>query len=135
MAKTPPLDPDTVTAGAEVEDLGDKPIILTRAQIREAMFAHENAKPKRIPITMLGQSLEWLQPSIREVSEAQRDPDKHFMVQMLIGYTYVPGSDEKVFVEDDYAVLVGMPMTGEFQEAVRVIGEALDLKVEAKAKN
>jgi hypothetical protein len=54
---------------------------------------------------------------------------------LLIGYSYVPGTDERVFDESDYDDLVNMPLNSSFQAAVRQISETLDLKVDDKVKN
>ena len=108
----------------------------SRDALRAKLFAEEHVKVKKVPLTYNGVELEWRQPSIKDIQEAEQDEDKrNFMVLMLIRYTYVPDTDEKVFEEEDYETLLNMPMNQSFQNAVRTISSTLDLKVEEKVKN
>lgn len=110
-------------------------IILTREQIREAMFANANAKPKVIEYEFLGQKLEWRCPSILEMQEIRDQENRNLMVSLIIGYSYIPGTEEKVFSDDDYKVIMEMPISGSFNTAVNSISEAINMKVEEKLKN
>lgn len=127
----------TTTANETDVDVPEpKPaIILTRDQIRAAMFESEHALAKAIPIQYLGADLEWRNPTIRQMQELRDQEDKNFMVLLLIGYTFIPGTDEKIFEDTDYDRLVDMPIHGDFQKVVNTIAATIDLNVEEKVKN
>lgn len=137
MAKSTTLGiPDLAGSSDEPELVTAKPmIILTREQIRAAMFADVNSQPKSVLYEFLGQKLEWRCPSILEMQEQRDQEGRNLMVSLIVGYSFIPGTEEKVFVDGDYDTIIQMPMSGSFQEAVTKISETINLKVEEKVKN
>ena len=83
---------------------------------------------KTVPATVNGSEVELRQPTIKERSalrkrcmsvdeEGKPDLDVfEFLIWAVIGYTYVPGTDEKVFSEEDYEALIELPAGGWFDE-------------------
>lgn len=114
----------------------DRPIILTREQIRAAMFSDVNAKPKVINYEFLSQKLEWRCPTLKEMQEARDAAEnENLMVRLIINHSYIPGTEEKVFEDGDYKTIMNMPLSGSFNEAVQAISAVINLKVEDKLKN
>jgi hypothetical protein len=107
----------------------------SREAMRAKLFSEESKQVKKVPIIYNGVELEWRQPTVQQAQDAQELEGRNFMVMLLIGYSYVPGTDERVFDESDYDDLVNMPLNSSFQAAVRQISETLDLKVDDKVKN
>lgn len=135
MAKTSEME-EGVSAPVEVDAGPTEQMKFSREALRKKIFSEENIKPKVIPLQFNGTDLEWRQPSIRDVQEAQTlQEGKNFMALMLIGYTYVPGTEEKVFADEDYEMILGMPLSPSWQGVVQKISDTLDLKVEEKVKN
>ena len=118
---------------------GNGTIRLTRAELRAAFFSPEHSEILPTPISWNGVTLDWYKPTIDQVDKARERVNaegRNFMVQMIMEYSYPEGTkDEKFFEEDDYDKLVSLPLTGEFNDVVRRITEALDLRVEEKTKN
>jgi len=118
---------------------GNGSVRLTRAELRAAFFAPEHAEIHPTPINWNGITLDWYRPTIDQVDKARERVSaegRNFMVQMIMEYSYPEGNhEEKFFEEDDYDKLVALPLSGEFNDVVRRISEALDLRVEEKTKN
>lgn len=109
---------------------------MTRDEMRAVMFSPEKTIAHRIPLKFNGMDLEWQRPSIQELAEAQdAGKDRNFMVGMIINYSYIPGTDEKVFEDGDYAVIMKMPYSEEYGDAVGAIVKTLNLRVDEKVKN
>lgn len=123
----------------------------TSAEARELIFSAENRKAKSILIDdFYGMAIEIRQPTVIQLSEytAQDagndgdDPDntdkklsRIAAVQVLIGQSYLPGTDEKVFDPADYDQLTTMPMSASLSRAFNAITSITGLDVETKAKN
>lgn len=115
---------------------GAEPKKMTRAELRELMFSPEKIVAHRVPLNFNGVDLEWQRPSIQEIQEAQDSgSERNFVVALLISYSYVPGSEEKVFEDGDYATIMQMPYSEEYGSTVQTIIKSLNLKVDEKVKN
>lgn len=120
----------------EVEaDRVAEPKKMNRAERRALFFHEKHSKVKPVEMSWNGINFEWRAPTILETQRVKSEEGQHFMVRMLIDNSYLEGTDEKLFEDDDYDKLVNMPLSGEFSKIVGKISEVLDLKVEAKAKN
>ena len=94
---------------------------LNREDTRAAIFGSIQFKNKKIKI--FGVDVEVRQPSIGELSAMNvldpEKPDRNALIELMIQYSYVPGTDEKVFEESDREYMLGFPMddwAGKFQE-------------------
>lgn len=113
-----------------------EPVKITRAQLREALFSADVQETKSIEISLSKQKLEWRTPTIQEVQELRdNQAERNFIISLLIGWTFVPGTDVKVFEDDDYADLMSRPYTGEWVNATQKIAATLELGVDDKVKN
>lgn len=115
---------------------------MTRDQIREQIFRAESMLPKTKAVSFFGADIEVRQPDVETILDyrdaaAQKRDTKEQMVQMLITYCYVPGTDEKVFEEGDADSLLKMPFGGDFTRLQVAMSELSDVKLveEAATKN
>lgn len=133
MADTLNIDHDKINDPEGKTEVATR---LSRTELRAMMFSPEKTIAHRISLDFNGVPLEWQRPSIQEMQEHQdAGKDRNFMVSLLISYSYVPGTEEKVFEDSDYATIMGMPYSEEYGTAVGTIVKALNLKVDEKVKN
>jgi len=107
---------------------------MTLEELRAKFFEGAASKAKVLKMEWNGIEFDWHQPTIEEMQKAQDEEDQNFMVTLLIRHSYMHNSEQRLFTNDDYDMLVKMPLSGEFQVIVRQIGQTMDLKVEEKVK-
>ncbi len=109
-----------------------------RDQIRAAAF--NQSKASKI-VMYAGQEIEVRQPEVGVAFAKNTAGDersgKTMVVQMLIDYCYVPGTDEKVFDDADMDALLALPFNGDWLRLNQAINELTDLDaaVAKQAKN
>lgn len=120
-----------------VETATTKEVKPTKASIREKIFSTENKELKKEVLSFGGTEIEFRQPTIAQASELQDKDLGHdnFVVSALIAFSYIPGTNEKIFVPNDYNEICQMPLTSDFQVVMSKIADLLGLKVEEKVKN
>ena len=143
MANTP-TDLQASTAGVVPPDISPPEVgshvgngalpPMTLEELRAKFFDMAVAKAKILKMEWNGIEFDWHQPTIEEMQKAQDEEDQNFMVTLLIRHSYMSNTDQKLFTNNDYDMLVKMPLSGEFQVIVRQIGETMNLRVEEKAK-
>lgn len=107
---------------------------VTRESIREAIFSRKNFKTRKL--TLYGAEVEIRQPSLGMILEAQREEDTRAgIIRILIQYTYVPGTDERVFEESDADSIAALPFGSELIELNKIITELTDIDVLGEEKN
>lgn len=79
-----------------------------RDSIRAKVFAH---KPlKKVIITIFGAEIELRQPTLGSIMEARDAENANAgVIDTLVQYAYVPGTDEKVFEESDADAFKELP--------------------------
>lgn len=88
----------------------------------------------RIAVMLNGASVEMIQPRLDWV--VNRDPDKSInIVDYLIEFARVPGTDEAVFEEADRAVLMQLPFDNDMKEVVKAINSLTGVDTDAARKN
>lgn len=110
----------------------------SRDELRKKFFSEKNTKVAPVELSWNGISFEWRRPTISQIQaarDANEDGSRNFIVDMIIGYSFIEGTDEKLFDESDYETVINMPFSGEFQEIVTKIGSSVNMNVEEKAKN
>lgn len=110
----------------------------TREDFRKKFFANASELREPVELTWNGVDFEWRRPSIAQIQEVRdrnTDEDRNFILDILISYSYISGTDDLLFDPEDYEELLKSPFTGEFQTIVTKIGGAVSLNVEEKAKN
>lgn len=109
-----------------------------RDQIRTAAF--NQPKASKI-VNYAGQDIEVRQPEVgvafSKNSDGVERPRNVLVVQMLIDYCYVPGTDEKVFEDTDIDALLAMPFNGDWLRLNQAINDLTDLNtaIAEQAKN
>ena len=109
--------------------------IASRDAMRASIFAAENKKPASTVIKLFGQDIEVRQPTLSLINKIGRKNAESAnkypgIVNILIGYCYIPGTDEKVFDDSDADQLASMPSgqwLNDFNEAVQKL-TGLDVK-------
>lgn len=112
----------------------------SRNEIRSAIFSGVNAKPKSKTIKFFGEDVEVRQPDMKTIldyRDANQEDRRKAMVNMIITYVYVPGSQEKVFDTADEEGLLAMPFGADYTRLQKTISELTDvnLAVEETTKN
>jgi hypothetical protein len=101
----------------------------TRDQIREAIL---NAKAEIKSTTFAGVAVELHQPTLDEIlsmEDSEGDNRKSNMVNMIVMYTYVPGTSTKVFDEADRNVLLGVPFGKDMQRLLKSFSDLTGVDV------
>ena len=120
-------------------DLAKAPPQLTAAQARQKIIA--GSEPNKVSHTFKGVSVELRQPTItqflttNQTAEGEERNQARVTIKMIIEYTYLEGTDDKLFEDADLDALLNMPMSGEFFEMISKMNDLLDIKVDSKVKN
>lgn len=95
-----------------------------RDRIRSAVF---NAKPKTDEMIFFGQKVELRQPSLGAIMGVRERSQEEQTYQMLLNYTYVPGTGELVFEPGDVEALKEIPFGEDMQEFTKRVQKILGL--------
>lgn len=110
-----------------------------RNALRGALLSGPHLARKRYPLDFFGQKIEIVQPSVSDVaklSEGKGAGEINIsLVDVLIDYAYVPGTDEKVFEEGDKDVLKGLPFGPEMTALSDLLGDLYGGSIKEKEKN
>lgn len=108
---------------ADEEAVPHKP---SRNELRKAIFA---ARPVRTKLVMFyGQQIEIRQPKMGDILAAQAQDDREQgIINILISYAYVPGTDEKVFEEGDADAIKEMGFGADFTAVSQAFAELTDV--------
>jgi hypothetical protein len=110
----------------------------TRSGIRAAMFAEGNKKPASEPLTLFGQEVEVRQPTLAQLNALSRkaaDAKIPGVVNLLIEYCFIPGTDEKVFDLADAEQLASMPTGKWLNDFNTVVQKLSGIDIKAAEKN
>lgn len=110
----------------------------TRNAMRAAMFSDENKKPASEPLTLFGQDVEVRQPSLSQLNALSRkaaDVKIPGVVNLMIEYCYIPGTDEKVFDPGDAEQLASMPTGKWLNDFNAVVQKLSGIDIKAAEKN
>lgn len=106
----------------------------TRDEIRSKMFSGNEFKKEEI--NLFGADVEIRQPSLGAMLEFQQNDDrKEAMFQVLLGYCYIPGTDEKVFEAGDKDSILAMPFGPDIVELNKAIEKLTDIDVSGAEGN
>jgi hypothetical protein len=103
-----------------------------RQAIRDAVFT---TKPRSKVISVFGTEIEIRQPSLRAILGKgfnELSPDVK-AAHVLIGYAYVPGTNQKVFEDLDVDGILGLPFGEDMNLIQNTIGELTDVEKMTKA--
>ncbi len=93
----------------------------TRDDIRAALIGSRPKGETKL-VTLYGMELELHQPTLEAILKARDQPDdKARTVAMIVEYTYVPGTNDRVFEDSDAPHILQWPFGPDmtkFQEAI-----------------
>lgn len=99
--------------------------VQTAVQVRGKIFSTKNKKRLSRFIQFFGAEIELRQPSLGDIAKMNDEGTQHSaIVQTLINYAYIPGTDEKVFDETHADDLNALPFDNNFvrvSEAIRAL--------------
>ncbi len=107
----------------------------TRGDIRTAIFSSKKFKTELV--TIFGAEIEVRQPSLGVVLEASDESKstKDSLIDVLIGYCFVPGTAEHVFEDTDRDALMKLPMGDDFNLLNKAIARMTGIDIEGAEKN
>jgi len=106
-----------------------------RDDIRAKVFS---AKPRSKVVMFNGVEIEIRQPNLKSIlRNMERTDRQNSVVNVLIEYAYVPGTNERVFDDTDFDGIMEMPFDNNFVEVSNAIDELTDLgkKIKEEEKN
>lgn len=110
--------------------------MVTKDEIRSRFLS---SKPTSRIITLAdGDEVEIRQPKVGpQLDLATIEDQKQRMLRMFVDNVYMPGTNERVFEEGDYAALVELPAAGDYQKIMAALTDLMDLNkaTAAAAKN
>ena len=94
---------------AQTEEVAEGKHVPTRDELRAELIGKRHAPTSEV-LTLFGQEVELRQPTLQAILEMRDDVDeKSRTVQMLLEYTYVPGTDELLFEKGDTSSILAWP--------------------------
>ncbi len=100
----------------------------TRDEIRAALLGPKLAKS--VDITIFDIPIELRQPSFASIMRARDESDTpKRAADMIVNYAYVPGTDEKVFTEEDIDKILEWPFGDDLTRLNTAIAELTGIDV------
>jgi hypothetical protein len=96
--------------------------LLDRDAMRAKIFA---VKPDTRTLNFFGVRLELRQPPIETMLTARQGNMQNALLMMLVNYAYAPGTDERVFTEEDVDALKGLPLSPDVQRVLQACNELM----------
>jgi hypothetical protein len=118
------LDPSPEEPGSVMATNGSgKP---SRAKLRAKIFSYR--PPKKKIITFFDALIEIRQPLLGDIVRAQENEDREAaVIETLVRYSYIPGTDERIFEESDSESLKSMPFGGDFLAVTQAFAELTEV--------
>ncbi len=106
----------------------------TKEEFRKSLFAGKKLKRKKIKIR--GVPVEIQQPTIRQILR-QRDSEntEDQLVDMLVEYCFIPGTDQKAFESTDKGDILEWPVEAWFTDFNDAVSKLTEINVESAEKN
>lgn len=99
---------------------------LTRDELRAKIFAAHSVK--KLPVEFFGADIELRQPILADIIKAQKSEDRESaVIQTLVDYAYVPGTDDKVFEAADAESFKVMPFGADFIRVSNALEELTEV--------
>lgn len=97
-----------------------------RDKIRAQVF--QSRKPKAKVIEFFDAEIELRQPTLGAILDAANEEERRAaIIDTLVNYAYVPGTDEKVFEDTDADSFKAMPWGADFQRVAKTLEEITEL--------
>jgi hypothetical protein len=112
---------------------------MSRDDIRKAIL---DSKPQTRLIKVFGVEVEMRQSTVKDVlgsvtdRSGQENMDRsEAFAKLIIAHCYVPGTNERVFSEEDVDVLKNMPFGKELNDIQGAINDLMGIDIAAALKN
>lgn len=109
---------------------------LDRNEIRSQIFGAAVTKTRIVEF--FGAKVELRQPTTSRVLDLRRlsvDEPGRAAAEMIVNYTFVPGTDEQVFETADVDNIMNMPFGADMSRMQKAITELTDIDVSDAGKN
>lgn len=106
----------------------------TKDEFRKSLFAGKKLKREKIEIR--GVPVEIQQPTIRQILRQRNSENtEDQLVEMLVEYCYIPGTDVKAFEPTDKGDILEWPVESWFTEFNDAVSNLTQINVESAEKN
>jgi hypothetical protein len=105
-----------------------------RDSVRAAIFNSPMNQQKSEAIEFMGAQVEVRQPLVEDIMAASKEEDGG-VVMMLVRYTFVPGTNERVFDAEDAEALLKMPFGRDMSRFLEVVKNMTDIDLKVQEKN
>lgn len=91
-----------------------------RDELRAKLLA--TREPTSEVIDFFGGQIELRQPTLADILKATASKDQNAaVINTLVNYAYVPGTDERIFEDTDAASLLSLPFGGDFMRVSQAL--------------
>ena len=105
-----------------------------RDKIRGQIFTKKVFETKELK--MFGATIEVRQPTLGMILSAQEEENRQLSVmKLLIGYCFVPGTDERIFEDADLDTVMGLPFDKDMEALNKVIMDMTGIDIAGAEKN
>lgn len=109
-------------------------VVSARDKIRAQIFTQKKFETKELKI--FGVVVEIRQPTLGMILTAQEEANRQLSVmKLLIGYCFVPGTDERVFEDADLDSVMKLPFDEDMMKLNEVIMEMTGIDIAGAEKN
>lgn len=120
-------------------DVGEERITppkkVTRDEIRSKVFSAESMTPKKKTIDFFGSQIEIHQPLMGEILKLRSEDEEErrsAVLDTLVSYSYVPGTNERVFDDTDVESFKNMPWGPDFTKVMEAFGELTGINFQGR---
>lgn len=108
--------------------------------IKARIFSAQNKQRKYKRVMFFGVELEIKQSSLKQVVDmaTRRDGDEDdqgVAIYVLLNYAFIPGTEERIFGEEDTESLLDMPFGEDFNRVIDAWREITGIKIGEASKN
>lgn len=105
--------------------------VKSRAAMRQQIFASKDRKYRIFEF--FGEEIELRQPLFGDILSAQDNPDREAaVIETLVKYAYIPGTDEKLFEEGDADSFKQLPFGADFMRVNNALEELTEVNFQGK---
>ncbi len=110
-----------------------------RNELRKYLLSSKHFRSERV--NLFGQEIELRQPSVKdalalaEAAEGKDNQSSLFLIEVLIRYAYVPGTNERVFEEGDREAILQWPVGDWMKEVADKFNSLGTIDLEEARKN
>lgn len=108
---------------------------MSRDELRSSIFGGARQNFRSETTQLWGHTVEFRQPTLGQVLNVGQAEPGDAMIRMIIDYTYVPGTNEKLFEEGDKDTLRAMPFDQGLNALADIVTKLTGIDVEEAEKN